>query len=144
LPCPQLAGFQLSTEEQAEHGVSRDIVEVVETVRSLFVDEALGVRIARVGAVLKLDKVSAWRRVRRAIDRGFLKNDEERKGRPARLALADPLPKDLELLPAPEKLPGAVSGLQVSPEGMDSGPSPAVRGGRRPRRPARRRGGDRT
>jgi hypothetical protein len=44
--------------------------------------------------------------VRSAIDRGYLENQEDRKGRPAKLVVADALPDDIEILPAPERLQG--------------------------------------
>src|SRR5262249_39929587 len=53
---------------------------------------------------LKLDKNSAHHRVRRAIERGYLVNREEKRGMPARIALADPLPDEIEILPDPEVL----------------------------------------
>jgi hypothetical protein len=40
--------------------------------------------------------------VRVAIDAGYLRNLEERRGRPARLELGEPLPDDLEILPCPD------------------------------------------
>ncbi|PLS83444.1 MAG: hypothetical protein CYG60_21985, partial [Actinobacteria bacterium] len=55
---------------------------------------------------LELDKSAAWRRVRTAMDRGYVKNLEDRKGRPARLVPGDALPDDIEILPAPERLHG--------------------------------------
>lgn len=38
------------------------------------------------------------------MDRGYINNREDRKGRPARLVTGDDLPDDLEILPAPEAL----------------------------------------
>ena len=40
------------------------------------------------------------------MDRGYLENKEDRKGRPARLVAGDDLPDDIEILPAPERLQG--------------------------------------
>src|SRR5215203_4627217 len=40
------------------------------------------------------------------MDRGYLENKEDRKGRPARLVAGDDLPGDIEILPAPERLQG--------------------------------------
>jgi hypothetical protein len=48
---------------------------------------------------LKLDKGPTSHRVRKAIDRGFLINHEEKRGKPARIALGDPLPDEIEILP---------------------------------------------
>ncbi len=48
--------------------------------------------ITEIAKKLELDRSSAWRRVRSAIERGYAKNLEDRKGRPARLVPGDPLP----------------------------------------------------
>jgi hypothetical protein len=64
------------------------------------------VTIAGLAEELELDKSAAWRRVRSAIDRGYLENQEDRKGRPAKLVVADALPDDIEILPPPERLQG--------------------------------------
>jgi transposase-like protein len=53
---------------------------------------------------LELDKSATSRRVRQAIERGFLRNLEEKSGRPARLVLAEAMPEDRDLLPLPEAL----------------------------------------
>jgi hypothetical protein len=55
---------------------------------------------------LKLDKSVVSRRVSAALHAGFLRNLEDRKGRPARLVLGEPLPEKIELLPAPDRLHG--------------------------------------
>ena len=53
---------------------------------------------------LKLDKNSVHHRVRRAIERGYLVNREEKRGMPAKIAIADPLPDEIEFLPDLEPL----------------------------------------
>src|SRR5262249_58738048 len=53
---------------------------------------------------LHLDRAVISRRVAAALDAGFLRNLEDRKGRPARLVLGDELPADSDVLPAPDKL----------------------------------------
>src|SRR5262249_53579588 len=53
---------------------------------------------------LKLDKNSVHHRVRKAITAGYLLNLEEKKGRPARIVLDEPLPAEESLLPAPGTL----------------------------------------
>jgi hypothetical protein len=65
------------------------------------------VSVAELARALKLDKSAASRRVGSATDRGYLKNLEERRGRAARLVPGDPLPNDLEILPAPDALTDA-------------------------------------
>ncbi len=62
---------------------------------------------------LNIDKAASSRRVRTAIDRGYLKNLEERPGRPAKLVLGEDMPKDTEILPAPENLRPEMSGCTV-------------------------------
>jgi hypothetical protein len=53
---------------------------------------------------MKLDKNSAHHRVRKAVERGYLVNREEKRGMPARITLADPLPDEIEILPTVETL----------------------------------------
>jgi hypothetical protein len=81
----------------------RETVEMVERLRD---ETERDVTIAMLAEELKLDKSAAWRRARSAIDRGYLENKEDRKGRPAKLVVADALPDDIEILPSPERLQG--------------------------------------
>jgi hypothetical protein len=37
--------------------------------------------------------------VRKTIDRGYLVNHEEKRGKPARIAIGDPLPDEIQILP---------------------------------------------
>jgi len=67
-------------------------------------DDSDSVSLATVASELGLDKSAASRRVRRAVDAGYLKNLEDRRGKPARLVTGDPLPADLRILPAIEDL----------------------------------------
>ncbi len=53
---------------------------------------------------LKIDKSSALRRVRIAIEKEYVRNLEDRKGHEARLVCGEPLPDDLTILPRPEDL----------------------------------------
>jgi hypothetical protein len=92
--------------EGVEATVPATVRETVETVQRLRDETEEDVTIVALAKKLKLDKSAAWRRARSAIDRGYLENKEERKGRPAKLAVADPLPDDIKILPAPERLRG--------------------------------------
>jgi hypothetical protein len=92
--------------EGIEATVPETVRETVEALERLYGEESESVTIATVAHELELDKSAAWRRVHAAIDRGYLKNLEDRKGRPARLVPADPLPDDIEILPSPERLQG--------------------------------------
>jgi hypothetical protein len=62
---------------------------------------------------LNIDKAASSRRVGTAIRRGYLKNLEDRKGRPAKLVLGEDMPEDIEILPTPEDLEAGVSGCAV-------------------------------
>jgi hypothetical protein len=73
---------------------------------------------------LKIDKAAALRRARTAIGRGYLKNLEDRRGRPARLIVGEDMPEDTEILPAPENLSTELSGCTVDCdlEGIEHSP----------------------
>jgi hypothetical protein len=84
--------------------VKPEVREVVRTVCSLLEKGWEEVRQSDLKSALQLDKSAISRRVADALDAGFLKNLEERKGRPARLVLGDALPDNCEVLPTPEQL----------------------------------------
>jgi hypothetical protein len=90
--------------EGVEVTVKPEIREVVDATARLIAEGLEEVRQADLKGALKLDKSAISRRVAGALDGGFLKNLEDRKGRPARLVLGDPLPANQELLPAPDHL----------------------------------------
>ena len=92
--------------------VKPEVREVVETVARLLEEERDEVRQVDLRGALPLDKSAISRRVAHAVDAGFLRNLEDRRGRPARLVLGDPLPDDLELLPTAERLVGEVEELR--------------------------------
>jgi hypothetical protein len=55
----------------------------------------------RLISTLKLDQSTISRRVKTAINGGFLRNLEDRKRQPTRLVVGDPLPDEQDLLPEP-------------------------------------------
>jgi hypothetical protein len=112
--------------EGVEATVPKIVRETVEVVRRL-VDDSDGdpVTMAQVGRELKLDKNPTYQRVHRAIEGGYLKNLEDRKGRPARLVVGDHMPEDRPILPDSEVL-GGFTVSEVS-EGIDD-PPPPIRG----------------
>jgi hypothetical protein len=61
------------------------------------------ISIAKLVGHLELDKSTVSRRVRVAIEQCYLRNDEDRRGRPMRLRLGDPLPGNEVILPEPEE-----------------------------------------
>ncbi len=102
--------------EGIEATVPATVRDTVEALRRLHAEASEPATIAALAEELELDKSSAWRRVRAAMDRGYVKNLEDRKGRPARLVLGDALPDDIEVLPTPERLQGCT--VASDPEGI--------------------------
>ena len=86
--------------------VRPEVRETVNAVAYLIGKGSDEVRQADLRDRLKLDRSAISRRVADALDGGYLRNLEDRKGRPARLVIGDPLPDDLEVLPQPERLHG--------------------------------------
>jgi hypothetical protein len=91
--------------EGAEATVPEVVRETVEKVEQL-IDESgeASVNIKQVGAELGLEYQPTYRRVKMAEDAGYLRNLEDRKGKPARLVVGDAMPEDVEILPQPEAL----------------------------------------
>lgn len=99
--------------------------ETVEVARRLLVDsddEPITIKV--IGDELELDKQPAYRRVQMALEDGYLKNLEDRKGRPAKLVLGDPLPDDQEILPDPKELGDGFTVLGFS-GGVNAPPPPS-------------------
>ena len=90
--------------EGVDATVRPEVRETVEAVGRLIDGGMVEVRQTDLRSALKLDKSVISRRVAAALDGGFLKNLEDRKGRPARLVLGDPLPANREVLPPPDQL----------------------------------------
>jgi hypothetical protein len=90
--------------EGVQAAVDARIRETVEAVKELDTPKDPGIKVTAIAKVLGIDKSSALRRVRVAIEDGYLANLEERKGRPARITLGDPLPEERAVLPLPELL----------------------------------------
>jgi hypothetical protein len=88
--------------EGVEATVPPTIRETVQAVSDLAREE--GVSITVLARALNLDKSSVSRRWNSARARGYLRNLETGRGRPARIVLADSLPDDVEVLPTVEAL----------------------------------------
>jgi hypothetical protein len=100
--------------ESVEATVPKTVRETVEAVESVI--DGWGKDYATnkvVSKELKIDKAATSRRVRTAVGYGYLKNLEDRKGHPARLVLAEDMPEDQHILPAPEGLQEEMSGCTV-------------------------------
>jgi hypothetical protein len=78
--------------------------ETVGAVARLQQESQNGVSVTDLAKALKLDKSAASRRVRAAQSDHYLVNLEEHKGKPARLEVGEPLPEDVQILPAVEKI----------------------------------------
>jgi len=76
--------------------VPKTVRETVEAVKAL---GGVDVSLTVVAAKLQLDKNPTHHRVRKAIERGFLVNNEPAKGRPLKLCIGDPIPDTTEILP---------------------------------------------
>jgi hypothetical protein len=110
--------------EGAEATVPEIVRATVEKVEKLVEDSGKeAVNIKQVAAELGLDYQPTYRRVKMAEDAGYLRNLEDRKGKPARLIVGDPMPEDVEILPRPEAL-GAFTYSGFSGE-VETPPPPA-------------------
>ncbi len=105
------------TDYAAVHGLIADLIaqgidatvsdetrETVDAVEALKREKPDGVSYKDVGERLGLDKSSAQRRCQVALKNGYLKNLEEKKGKPARLQVGEPLPGRNAVLPSPQEL----------------------------------------
>jgi hypothetical protein len=98
--------------EGVEATVPATVRETVEAVRECLdaggsgqtADGAPTVSLATLAKELELDKNSVHHRVKKAIAAGYLANQETRKGKAAQIVLAEPLPEEGEVLPAPAVL----------------------------------------
>jgi hypothetical protein len=91
--------------EGVEATVPVTVRETVNALGRLLADnDGAPVSVGPVAQELKLDNSAASRRLRSAINRGYVKNLEDRRGRAGRYVLGEPMPEDLEILPAPEVL----------------------------------------
>lgn len=80
--------------------VSPAVRETVECVRELTSSDPEAVAVTRdVAEALELDRSAAQRRLQTAREKGYVKNLEDRRGRPARYVLDEPMPDEIVLLP---------------------------------------------
>ena len=91
------------------HGVGRTVSqalrETVDAVSQLQNNTGgAGVSMTTLAHELNLDKSSASRRAKEALGKGYLKNLEDKRGRPAQLVLGNSLPDEVEVLPTADAL----------------------------------------
>ena len=106
--------------EQAETTVPKTVRETVAAVvatanATLDATAETEVSVVQVAKFLKLEKSTAWRRVKQAVELGYIRNLEDKKGRPARLIKGDSPPEERVLLPEAVELYQTVAGLQQQP-----------------------------
>jgi hypothetical protein len=89
----------------AAEGVTPAVRAVVVAVADLTVDEeSATVSGHQIATALNLGKASVSRRVNQGLRGGFLVNEESIKGKPSKLRVGDPLPKETAALPSPETM----------------------------------------
>jgi hypothetical protein len=91
----ELLGTLIS--EGVQRSVAKEVRETVEAVSNLGCDE--GVSCQQLSDYVRLHKSTISRRVDKAIELGYLVNQETRSGTPAKIILGDPLPEDQVILP---------------------------------------------
>jgi len=102
--------------EGLDSSVSVTARETVAAVAKLISANSQDCSVTQVSKFLGLDKSATSRRVADARRKGYLKNLEDKKGKPARLVLGDPMPKDTFLLPEGNVLVDECCSVAVEPE----------------------------
>jgi len=97
--------------EGAQSSVSSATRDTVMGVQALHEQNPEGARVtnAQLATFLDLDKSATSRRVRVALNGGYLTNLESNPKRPKKLVIGDPLPEDQDLLPTVERLEWAMA-----------------------------------
>jgi hypothetical protein len=104
--------------EAVQAAVSKTVRETVNSVESLLNGGAHEVSVAALAKRLGIDKAAASRRYRAAGD--YLVNLEDKRGRPARIVLGEPLPEERELLPTLEALEEVLTCCTVEARGTET------------------------
>jgi hypothetical protein len=85
--------------------VSETVREIVEAVAAIAPSD--GVQLRPLADKLNLDKSNVSRRLSQAADGGYVRNLEDKRGKPGRWVIGDPLPDAADLLPNPAQLRNA-------------------------------------
>lgn len=80
--------------------VPATVQETVEAVAALA--ETQGVKIDAIAARLKIDRSAAQRRLATARGKGFIVNLEDKRGKPSRYFIGEPMPGEIEIMPSVE------------------------------------------
>jgi Toprim domain len=84
--------------------VSATVRETVAAVETMAKTRPDGVQLQPLADKLNLDKSNVSRRLRQAADSGYVRNLEDKRGKPGRWVVGDPLPESADLLPDPAQL----------------------------------------
>lgn len=123
----ELVGDLLGEGVQAT--VSPQVRETVRAIERLLAGGREDVTVTVLAEELGLEKSAASRRFQAARRLGHLINREDRRGRPARIVLGDPLPEEANLLPSVADLAEALhEGAQRSSDRNRSGNGPPLHG----------------
>jgi len=102
--------------------VPTTVIETVEKVEEIVSVEEFAT-VLKVAEKLDIDRRSAARRIKTAVRRGYLKNIEDKKGKPYKIVLDDPLPSKSDVCPPVQAVQAAVQGKveenQVDTQGVD-------------------------
>ena len=100
--------------EASGTSIAREVQETIDAVKIAATGrpDDDGATAFEVAKLLKLDKSSAWRRLRVGMDKDYITNLETRKGQLGRYRLTDQEIEAEELLPSAQTLGGAVQPLQ--------------------------------
>jgi hypothetical protein len=108
--------------EGVQATVKPEVRQAVEVVGALKREH--GASRGEIAKALQLDPSAAGRRLQSASAKGYLRNLETSRGRPARWVLGDPLPEDVEILPTVDTL-RACARVHGDPGGDRGGPPEA-------------------
>ena len=100
-----------------EASVPPTVRETVEAVKKLKKSWPTGVPQSAVRNHLRLDRGTVSRRINHAITLGYLVDEQEKKGQPAKLAIGERMPDEVEVLPRPDALAGQCCTVASFPEG---------------------------
>ena len=101
----------------ATGGVTKTVRETVNALTGLY-DGEHPLTVKAVGDAQGLAKSTALYRVRRALELGYLENQETGRGKPAKLVPGDPLPEDRPALPDPSELARRDGGRSDHPKAV--------------------------
>jgi len=104
--------------------VDKKVREVVIAVEKAIVGDNDHATLQHLCNTLKLHKSTVSRRVSQAISSGYLVNTQDKRGKPYKLIIGEPLPGEVELLPAPEKV-GCCTVADIPKEYSTTPPSPS-------------------